>query len=267
MKPPSDSHPASGAWVVAITGGIGSGKSTVARLLADLGARVIDADAIAREVSVTPEVVRQIAAAFGPSILDATGAIDRAALAAQVFDDTERLATLNSIVHPPVRERIDKELAKWRKRGSDDASPLPGQRPLVVLDIPLLERTPFLRTASTVLFVDAPLEDRIQRVQHNRGWTAEELHRREAQQTKLTEKRRGADHVLFNGTGTAAEHGDEEAGGRDPASAVVQKLETLGRGEPPPATPDPPRDLADQPHDLGEQCRQLVELWCLELAK
>ncbi|MGE3163713.1 MAG: dephospho-CoA kinase [Planctomycetota bacterium] len=241
MKPPSDAvtpeppcnrHP---PWVVAVTGGIGSGKSTVALTLAQLGARVIDADAMAREETQRAEVLEEIQVAFGASVFDSTKGLDRAALAALVFGAPERLAILNRIVHPLVRDRIDKELAKWREKGFDSASPLPDNRPLVVLDIPLLERSPFARTVSSVIFVEAPLPDRIRRVVRERGWTADDLQRREAHQADLSEKRASADHVIDNS---------------EPASPLA----------PDPTCPDNAAGALGHA-DLRTQCLRLIEHW------
>ncbi|MFQ5655222.1 MAG: transcription termination factor Rho, partial [Planctomycetota bacterium] len=184
--------------MVAVTGGIGSGKSRVGKIFGGLGAHVIDADAIAHEIADVPEVLVEIQKEFGDPIVDERGHFDRSKLAAIVFSDPERLRSLTSLLHPLIRGRIDKELELWRKKGFDEGSPLPGKQPLILLDIPLLERSPYLEQTSAVLFIDAPREDRLLRVQRSRGWTGEDLDSREALQACLEEKRRRADHVLPN---------------------------------------------------------------------
>ncbi len=115
--------------VIGLTGGIASGKSLVAGMLHELGAQVIDADAIAREVVAEPDVRREIAAAFGPSVVRADGTLDREALAARIFSDAAARATLNAITHPRIRRRINEEVAVLRAAQPDAT---------VVLDIPLL---------------------------------------------------------------------------------------------------------------------------------
>ena len=190
-------------FVVAVTGGIGSGKSRVARVFGELGARVIDADRIAHEVLEDPQIRGAIEAEF-PGVTGQDGVLDRSALAARVFTDPARRERLNALVHPEVRRRIDKELAHLAWNGSDARSPLPGKRPLVLLDIPLLETSPYPDRADVVLFIDAPEHDRLRRVTETRGWTATEWSRREATQVPLAEKRSRAQYTLSN------PHGEED---------------------------------------------------------
>ena len=185
-------------WIVGIIGSIGAGKSTISRAFARLGAVVIDADRVARDVTDDPGILAKLQGMFGDQVVDAFGYLDRAALAQVVFADPEQLERLNSLVHPLVRERIDKELANLAETGFDASSPLPAHRPLVILDVPLLENTPYLDRCSTVIFIDAPLEDRIERVVAHRGWSADELARRESCQTDLAEKRKLSDTIINN---------------------------------------------------------------------
>ena len=200
--PASDAGAAATAppFIVAVTGGVGSGKSTVARIFEGLGATVIDADRIAAEVIELPEIRAQVEAAFG-AVYDPSGGLDRAALADRIFTDATARERLNDIVHPEVRARIDKALAALGATGSDNPRPPPGKRPLVLLDIPLLETSPYPDRADVVLFIDAPREDRLRRVRATRGWSSEELTRREASQVSLTEKERRADLSLINRDG------------------------------------------------------------------
>ena len=119
--------------VLGLTGTIGAGKSTVAGLLAELGAFVIDADALARDALERNDVRREIAEAFGPGTLDRGGRVDRAALAARVFDDADARRRLEAIVHPRVAEARSEA-----ERRARSAAPPPA---VIVHDVPLLFET------------------------------------------------------------------------------------------------------------------------------
>ncbi|MDR7541890.1 MAG: dephospho-CoA kinase, partial [Armatimonadota bacterium] len=120
--------------LVALTGGIASGKTTVARMLRELGAEVVDADALAREVvSAGSAALQEIVASFGPELLLPDGQLDRRKLAERVFSDPAARARLNAIVHPRVRERMRQEVDRIRSRRPDA---------VVVLDVPLLYDVP-----------------------------------------------------------------------------------------------------------------------------
>ncbi len=201
MMPASSTLERAEPWIVGVTGTIGAGKSHVSKILRRLGGRVVDADRIAHDVSNDPNVLVRIQGEFGDDVVDGSGYLDRSVLASKVFSDRGRLERLNRILHPLVRERIDKELALVAEKGFDEQSPLPGRRPLVILDIPLLEQSPYLERASTVLFVDAPLEDRVARVRRSRGWTEEELRRREALQIDAEVKKQRSHRVIQNPDG------------------------------------------------------------------
>ena len=170
--------------VIGLLGGIGSGKSTVARLLGERGFAVLDADRHAREVVQSPEVLTALVARFGRGILDAAGALDRAALARAAFADPAATADLNALVHPEVRRRLGEELAAA------------GDRP-VVLDVPLLLESPLAARVSAWVFVEASEDRREARIE-SRDWPPGERRRREAHQADLEHKRRRADYVLEN---------------------------------------------------------------------
>ncbi|MBZ0266983.1 dephospho-CoA kinase, partial [bacterium] len=106
-----------GMFVLGVTGGIGAGKSTVARLLGSRGARVIDADAVVRELYGPGELANSIASRFGPGVLKESGAVDRVALGALVFDDADARRDLEDLVHPAIRAEINARLAAWRTEG------------------------------------------------------------------------------------------------------------------------------------------------------
>jgi len=174
---------------IGLTGGIGSGKSTVSALLAEHGAVVVDADRIAREV-VEPGTpgLAAVVEAFGSGVLTPDGALDRPALAALVFADPEARRTLDGIVHPLVRAR---------GRELESAAP-PGS--VVVHDVPLLVETGQAASYDLVLVVLADEETRVARLVQ-RGLTAEDARARIAVQATDEQRRAVADVVLDN-TGT-----------------------------------------------------------------
>jgi dephospho-CoA kinase len=175
---------------VGLTGGVGAGKSTAARALADLGAVVIDADALAREVvaSGSPGLAA-VLAEFGPDILAPDGSLDRSRLGELVFADPARRSALEAIVHPLVRRRaLELEAA-----APADA--------VVVHDIPLLAETGQADSFDAVIVVDVPAEVQVERLVRERGWSAEEAAARIAAQAAREDRLAVATHVLDN-TGT-----------------------------------------------------------------
>ncbi|HET7414732.1 MAG TPA: dephospho-CoA kinase [Arthrobacter sp.] len=172
---------------IGLTGGIAAGKSLAAQRLVQLGATLIDADALAREV-VKPgsEGLRAVADAFGPGILDDDGGIDRAALGAMVFDNPDQRGRLNAIVHPLVRARAG-ELAEAA-----------GEDAVVVQDIPLLVETGQSTSFHLVLVIDAPEEERLRRMMEERGMSEADARSRIAAQASRGERNNAADVVLEN---------------------------------------------------------------------
>jgi dephospho-CoA kinase len=173
---------------IALTGGMGSGKSTVARLLRDRGAIIVDADAIAREV-VEPgqPALDEIREAFGPGVIDADGRLDRSRLAEIVFADADALARLNAITHPRIAER-SAELLDGAPAGA-----------VVVYDMPLLvEQGPAaLAGWDRIIVVDCPDATRLERLVE-RGLDIEDARRRIAAQATRAERLAIADAVLDN---------------------------------------------------------------------
>lgn len=197
-----------GVRVVGLTGGMGAGKSTVAALLAAHGADVVDADAIAREV-VEPGTpgLAAIVDRFGADVLTDDGRLDRAALAAIVFDDPDALADLEAITHPAIRAAIDDrldELATTADRGSDDV--------VAVVDHPLLVETGLHEGVDLVVVVEAPVSLRLDRLERHRGVDRADARSRMEQQAGDGERRAVADVVLVN-------DGDEAALAREIAAA------------------------------------------------
>lgn len=178
--------------VICLTGGIGSGKSRVAALLRQLGAAVISADEVARELSRPgTDVHRAIVAAFGPDVVAADGTLDRRALGRRVFADPEARRCLEGITHPAIRKEMEQRLAALR------AAPDPP--PAVVLEIPLLFETGGRYPCDQVWVVYAPEEVRVARVMARDGLSRDEVLARMRAQWPLEEKVRRADVVIDNG--------------------------------------------------------------------
>jgi dephospho-CoA kinase len=174
---------------VGLTGGMGSGKSSVADLLVARGAILIDADRIAREV-VTPDGVAfgPLVEKFGRDILTPEGLLDRPALAALVFHDPEALAALNAITHPAISTVMTERRA--REEGTDH---------VVVLDVPLLKPAHReLLDLAVVVVVDCPVELALTRLVEQRGFTRADAEARIAAQPDRHERIEGADFVIDN---------------------------------------------------------------------
>ncbi|RZU61219.1 dephospho-CoA kinase [Zhihengliuella halotolerans] len=177
---------------VGLTGGIASGKSTAAAELAALGATVIDADALARQV-VAPgsEGLAEVVSAFGESVLTAAGEMDRAAVGQLVFGDADARERLNGIIHPRVRS----EATRLRREAIAAAD---GGRAVVVQDIPLLVETGQAERFDVVIVVQAPIEERVRRMASDRGMTEADARARIDAQATDDERAAVADVVLRN---------------------------------------------------------------------
>ncbi|WP_381799630.1 dephospho-CoA kinase [Streptomyces niveus] len=172
---------------VGLTGGIGAGKSEVSRLLVSYGAVLVDADKIAREV-VEPGTpgLDAVVDAFGPGVLTADGRLDRPKLGSLVFSDSERLATLNAIVHPLVRAR------------SAELEGAAGVDAIVVHDVPLLVENELTGLYEVVVVVDASPETRLDRLVRVRGMAESEARSRMAAQATRERRNAAADLVIDN---------------------------------------------------------------------
>lgn len=175
--------------VIGVAGGVASGKSTVAGMFARLGAVVIDADVISKEMLNTPDVVRRVREAWGEGVLDAQGRPDRRKIADIVFGDPAELKRLTSWTHPLT-------IAEMRARL--DRAAVDVKTPLIVIDAPLLLEGPSHTWCDAIVFVEAAPDRRRIRAQRARGWSEGEVERREARQAPLDDKRRRADAVVRN---------------------------------------------------------------------
>lgn len=186
-------------YLVGLTGGIGSGKSTVAARLAELGARVIDADQVAREILEPGSPgLAAVVAHFGDALLTADGRLDRQALADIVFADPEARAALDGITHPRVAERIGALIDEHARRPETD-----GER-IVVVDHPLLVETGQAAAFPAVVVVLAPQEVRVERLVTHRGMDPGDARARIRAQAHDEERRAVATHVITN-EGSVAE--------------------------------------------------------------
>ncbi len=173
---------------IGLTGGIGSGKSTVANLLRDCGAWVVDSDALAHRLSAPGgAAIPAIAERFGPDMIDAQGALDRARMRERVFMDPTARKALEAILHPMIGEATQ----------ADAARAPPGST--IVFDVPLLvESRHWLGRNERVLVVDCSEATQIRRVMQRNGWEAQAVERVIAQQASRAARRAAADAVIFN---------------------------------------------------------------------
>jgi len=181
--------------LVGLTGGIGAGKSTVARLLAERGAVIIDADAIVRELQQPgTEVFDAVVARFGSGVLAADGSLDRVELAMLVFADTQAREALNAIVHPAVRDEMARRIAAAADAGAE----------VVVLDIPLIAESTGREGMSHVITVEAAEDLRVARLEAGRGMASSDARARIASQANRAQREAVADVVIENDGDLAA---------------------------------------------------------------
>lgn len=186
---------------IGLTGGIGSGKSTVATLLQALGAHLVDTDAIARELTLPGgAAIEPIRTAFGADFIDASGALDRARMREHVFADPQARARLEAILHPLIGDEC-------RRRAE-------GATTTVVFDVPLLVESRHWRArVDRVLVVDCEEETQVRRVMARSGWTRDAVLAVMAQQATRAARRAAADAVVYN-----------EALSRDALAGELQSL-------------------------------------------
>ena len=179
-----------GKPILGLAGGIGSGKSTVARYLGELGCFVIDSDELAREALGRPGVVQTVQDWWGGDMIRPDGQIDRKAMARRVFGDEKARHKLEGLLHPLVNQAREAAMARAIAHNP--------QIPAFVWDTPLLFETGLNTQCDAVIYVEAPLSQRQARVRETRGWDAQELAQRENLQWPLDKKREISDYVVVN---------------------------------------------------------------------
>ena len=173
--------------LVGLTGGIGSGKSTISSLLEGKGAIIIDADAIVREVQLPGSaVLTELVAKFGAGVLAADGSLDRQAVANIVFTDPEALKALNAIVHPAVGKEMNRRMIEQRTTDH-----------VVILDIPLLTENPREGLQGKIV-VDVPVEVQVERLVQYRGFNEADARARISRQATREQRLATADFVVDN---------------------------------------------------------------------
>ena len=173
--------------LVGLTGGIGSGKSTVSSLLEGRGAIIIDADAIVREVQLPGSpVLAELASKFGPEVFASDGSLDRQAVANIVFTDPEALKSLNAIVHPAVGKEMNRRMIEQRTTKN-----------VVILDIPLLTENPREGLQGKIV-VDVPVEVQVERLIKFRGFDEADARARISRQATREQRLLTADFVIDN---------------------------------------------------------------------
>lgn len=199
-RPVPTPKPASGrpgSTVIGVLGGIASGKSEAARLLAGSRGVVLGADEFAAQALSESSTADWLRAEFGPGVLTSAGTPDRKILSRLVFSDSAAREKLESWIHPLVREMIMVGLAEARAT----------ERTPIVLDVPLLleneDAHGLAGKCDFLVFIETDAEERDRRAQERRGWAPGEVNRREQVQTPLSEKRTRARHVIENRTGLA----------------------------------------------------------------
>ena len=179
--------------LVGLTGGIGSGKSTVSAALAARGAVIVDADAIVRDVQQPGSpVLQQLAERFGPQVIAADGSLDRQAVANVVFTDPEALKALNAIVHPAVGREMNRRVLAERETDR-----------VVVMDIPLLTENP-REGLEAIVVVDVPVETQVERLVAFRGFGEDDARARIAKQATREQRLATATFVVDNSGDLAA---------------------------------------------------------------
>jgi dephospho-CoA kinase len=177
--------------IIGLVGGIGAGKSFVARLMTEMGCAVIDSDALVHEIYRDPEVKAELRKWWGESVFDMAGEVARSAVGRRVFADASERERLERLIHPRVHALRDQLMQQAAKTADVLA---------FVWDAPLLLETGLGRECDATVFVDAPLSVRQARVAATRGWDAAELARREFSQMPLDKKREMSDYLVVNAT-------------------------------------------------------------------
>lgn len=176
--------------ILGLTGGIACGKSTVARMLVSRGARLVDADQIAREVVLPGSpALDEIASRFGPGVIQADGTLHRKKLGEIIFRDPEARKALESITHPRIRAIMRERMERYHREHPSG---------LVVVDVPLLYESGLDKMFEEVMVVYIPQELQIERLMQRDGLSREQAESRIRSQMPIEEKKRRADYVIDN---------------------------------------------------------------------
>jgi dephospho-CoA kinase len=178
-----------GKPIIGITGGIGSGKSTVAGMFGEIGCLVISADEQVRQAYQDPAIISQIRNWWGDAVLQANGQLNRQKIADIVFGDPQQRKRLEELLHPRVSDLRRERMAE---AGADP------QVTAIIWDTPLLFEAGLRGGCDAIVFVEAPLIQRLERVIRDRGWDESELRRREKSQWPLDKKREISDYIVDN---------------------------------------------------------------------
>jgi dephospho-CoA kinase len=170
--------------IIGISGGIGSGKSTVARVFKNAGAKIIDADKIGHAVLNLRGIQKKLISCFGKGVITKSNRINRQYLGRQCFLDKKNILKLNNLVHPLIRKEIKKRIKAYKKG-------------MVLLDAALMMEKGLHKICDYLVFVDTPYKTRLKRVMI-RNWTRSELDRREKLQLPLAAKKRKSDFIICN---------------------------------------------------------------------
>lgn len=203
--------------IIGLMGGIGSGKSTVAGLLRETGAAVIESDALNRAQLREPEVVRTLVDWWGEGILDSTRALDKQRIAQMIFADDAERRRLEALLHPRIAAERERLIAKFQQDPRVWA---------IVLDTPLLLESGLDQRCNAVIFVDADEAVRRSRVVEQRGWHEDDWRRREKSQNALDKKRTSADYVVINNSTDLEEL-------RNDVNKLLSRLAATSRNEAP----------------------------------
>jgi dephospho-CoA kinase len=175
--------------IIGLVGGIASGKSTITKHFANLGAKIIDADKISHKALEDETVQKSIVHYFGSEVLY-DGKIDRKILGTKVFgsENQKHLRFLEELIHPIVRQKVASRVESWQNDYT------------IILDIPLLWKSPWQDRCDYIIFIDASFDTRLSRVKKHRKWTRQNLQDREKQQLSIAEKKKIAHFTIVNET-------------------------------------------------------------------
>jgi dephospho-CoA kinase len=174
------------ARVTGLLGGIGSGKTTAGKFFEKLGARLIDADKIAKKFLDKPKIKTMLVKYWGKDIVRGNR-VDRKRLARKVFNNIKEVSKLNKLIHPYVKRELKRLIKRWRPSSK-----------LVILDAPLIMEAGVHKLCDYLVFIHAPRRLRLQRLSKERGWSKQELIRRENAQFPVNKKRKASDFIINN---------------------------------------------------------------------